>query len=533
MQHFLCATMTTKTTTSTTTTTTTNMTTTRSTNRHRRCRSSVPMRTSRVKFPTVAVLLVAVVLAMTSSGDVSCISSCVAWASSSEASVDEYGNVVVETADDVVPPGKKKPFLPEEPEERDDPQEDDDDDEPPLPSEQLSISISNSSPYRVDIYWDDGQYGALLATLSPGESTALHSFLGHSFFVTRHGVKEALFVADERLVFAVSRRRQRFVVPAAAAPSADPCQDRFSVCASQAASGGCLRSPGWMIVHCCRSCDPHLNSSELIDPKVRCSAERLNTPPPIWKAGDLNAMFESWVANRTALEEAYGFRVLSSPDPERDGATWEGAKTGSPWVVVLDDFLTEREVADLIRGGELEGYERSTDQGASNALGEMEKVVSKTRTSSNAWCMHQCERLEGVRTATRKIEEITGIPQTNYESFQLLSYAPDQFYRSHHDSSRTDPSPPGPRILTFFLYLTDVAQGGETHFTKLGLSVRPKKGRALVWPSVLNDDPTYWDDRMFHEAKDVVEGKKLAANHWIHLNDYRTPNEWGCTGSFS
>ena len=28
-------------------------------------------------------------------------------------------------------------------------------------------------------------------------------------------------------------------------------------------------------------------------------------------------------------------------------------------------------------------------------------------------------------------------------------------------------------------------------------------------------------------------GKKYAANHWIHLNDYEGPNRWGCTGSFS
>lgn len=125
------------------------------------------------------------------------------------------------------------------------------------------------------------------------------------------------------------------------------------------------------------------------------------------------------------------------------------------------------------------------------------------------------------------------IPSNNYESFQLLNYGPNQFYRSHHDSSMRDDTPPGPRILTFFLYLSDVEEGGETHFNKLGLSVKPKKGRALVWPSVIDKDPTFWDSRMYHEAKDVIKGEKLAANHWIHLNDYVTPNKWGCTGSFS
>ena len=114
----------------------------------------------------------------------------------------------------------------------------------------------------------------------------------------------------------------------------------------------------------------------------------------------------------------------------------------------------------------------------------------------------------------------------------LLKIAKNQFYRSHHDSSNNkDDSPAGHRILTFFLYLSDVEEGGETYFNRLGLAVKPKLGRALVWPSVLNDQPNRWDPRMFHEAKDVIKGTKYAANHWIHLNDYVTPNIWGCTGT--
>ena len=409
--------------------------------------------------------------------------------------------------------------------------------EQPIPADKkLNVHISNQSPHRVDIYWDDGQYGHAVATLNPQQTGTVNSYVSHSFFVTRHGVKEGLFVDvdtpdEKRLVFHVEKDNQQFIVPQDAAPSNDVCQDWFSICPAQARNGGCQRSPGWMIVHCCKSCDPHLNSKELIDPSKRCSKAHLKTPEPIWKAGDLNKMFDSWFHNSTL--ETLGFQVLSAPDCLKYNASWEGCKDGSPWVVTFDNFLTDHEVADLILGGELEGYERSTDQGAANALGEQEKIVSTTRTSSNAWCMHSCERLAGVRSASVKIEDVTAIPKQNYESFQLLNYGPNQFYRPHHDSSMRDTSPPGPRILTFFLYLSDVEEGGETHFNKLGLSVKPKKGRALVWPSVIDSDPSFWDKRMYHEAKDVIKGKKLAANHWIHLNDYITPNEWGCTGSFS
>ena len=159
-------------------------------------------------------------------------------------------------------------------------------------------------------------------------------------------------------------------------------------------------------MHCCKSCDPYLNSRELIDPKKRCSKEFLNTTDPVWGVGDLNRMFERWVKDESLNE--LGFRVLSAPDCKRYHAEWEGCTDGNPWVVVFDNFLNDREVADLIRGGEMEGYERSTDQGEANALGEQEKIVSRTRTSSNAWCMHSCERLGGVQSATRKIEDVTG-----------------------------------------------------------------------------------------------------------------------------
>ncbi len=38
-----------------------------------------------------------------------------------------------------------------------------------------------------------------------------------------------------------------------------------------------------------------------------------------------------------------------------------------------------------------------------------------------------------------------------------------------------------------------------------------------MWSSVMNDDPTRTDARMFHEAKEVLKGTKYAANHWSEL----------------
>ena len=86
----------------------------------------------------------------------------------------------------------------------------------------------------------------------------------------------------------------------------------------------------------------------------------------------------------------------------------------------------------------------------------------------------------------------------------------------------------GVRILTVYLYLNDVEAGGGTNFDKLGITVMPKRGRALFWPSVLNDDPNEADDRTTHQALPVEAGIKYGTNAWFHMHDYKTPHSKNC-----
>jgi prolyl 4-hydroxylase len=89
-------------------------------------------------------------------------------------------------------------------------------------------------------------------------------------------------------------------------------------------------------------------------------------------------------------------------------------------------------------------------------------------------------------------------------------------------------------ICLRFLYLSDVEEGGETSFPYLDIAVKPKRGRALLWPSVLDKNGlTEQDGRTHHQALPVIRGLKFAANAWLHSHDYMVANRWGCTGSFS
>ena len=111
---------------------------------------------------------------------------------------------------------------------------------------------------------------------------------------------------------------------------------------------------------------------------------------------------------------------------------------------------------------------------------------------------------------------------------QVLRYQPGQFYREHHDQNSPRYSAWGPRLYTFFMYLSDVESGGETRFTKLNISVTPRKGAAILWPSVLSHDPWTMEQLTYHEAVAVTAGEKYAANFWIHMFEFQKMLQNGC-----
>ena len=251
---------------------------------------------------------------------------------------------------------------------------------------------------------------------------------------------------------------------------------------------------------------------------------------PALTPGGVEAFFQSLL-----VSQEYNVTIHSRPggDPDLTKDVADG-----PWVATLADFVTEEDGRNILATVSSQ-FARSTDQGSVDKYGEQSKIVSKSRTSENAWCTGHCESHPSTVEVMSRIEKVTGIPTENYESFQVLRYQLGQEYRAHHDMSRTDNRLAcGPRVYTFFLYLSDVEEGGETEFplikrpSGISVKVKPTRGTALVWPSVKNDDPTAQDPRTRHAALPVIKGTKFAANAWIHQFDYSEPNIWGCTGAF-
>jgi prolyl 4-hydroxylase len=303
------------------------------------------------------------------------------------------------------------------------------------------------------------------------------------------------------------------------------CLNRHELCTFWAVIGECDNNKAYMTTNCAPACQ----TCHMIDFQARCPPIPSHMQQPALTPGQLDAMFIRIVTtapgNQTDTSvnpdlPPYTVYIHSSPDDN-----------GRPWVITLDDFVTNEEADALIQHCYEEGYKRSEDVGKPNFDGSYDSVQSEGRTSENAWCsaFQKCRWKEVPNRILERISLVTGIPANNSEDLQLLKYESGQFYRQHHDYiGHQRERNCGPRILTFFLYLSDVEAGGGTNFPSLGLTIQPKRGRALLWPSVLNDAPMNKDRRMEHQALPVERGTKFAANAWLHMYDYVTPQERGC-----
>jgi len=210
--------------------------------------------------------------------------------------------------------------------------------------------------------------------------------------------------------------------------------------------------------------------------------------------------------------------------------------SNDPPIIVFDSFTSHEEADAFIQYGQGK-YLRSTGL-ETKKDGTYGSVETSIRTSANTWCQDpKCLENEHVKNVTNRVSLVTKVPENNFEYAQLLHYhACDHedskncsFYKRHHDYIPQDlHKNQGVRIYTCFIYLNDVKEGGFTVFDS-GISVQPKKGRAVLWPSVLNEFPHRQDTRTHHEAKPVLKGEKYAANFWVHQYDFKDAHTRGCT----
>jgi len=167
-----------------------------------------------------------------------------------------------------------------------------------------------------------------------------------------------------------------------------------------------------------KSCAPACKSCEYLSFEHRCPLKP-DTPNP-WSAGDLNAMFVR-LTNEPYLS-LYETKILSSPE-----------MNGGPWIITMENVVSEMEANTLIELGAIEGYERSADVGKLKPDGSFEDDINPGRTSTNAWCTEDCLQNQTALAIVERLSQITGINETNSEYLQMLRYEEGQHYQVHHD----------------------------------------------------------------------------------------------------
>lgn len=121
-----------------------------------------------------------------------------------------------------------------------------------------------------------------------------------------------------------------------------------------------------------------------------------------------------------------------------------------------------------------------------------------------------------LRSIKRKIADLSGSPVDHQETLQVTHYYPHTFYSPHLDAlPGSDPgvAAGNNRESTVLIYLNDDYTGGATRFPRIGVSIVPERGKAVLFTNLKPDGRP--NPIAPHEAKIVLSGEKWVVNQWI------------------
>ncbi|MCX2976976.1 2OG-Fe(II) oxygenase [Candidatus Marimicrobium litorale] len=175
---------------------------------------------------------------------------------------------------------------------------------------------------------------------------------------------------------------------------------------------------------------------------------------------------------------------------------------------VLDDFLDSEECARLMA--------LIASQLHDSYIAATNEEDESFRTSSTC----DMGRLDDpfVKEIDARICRMLGVDSSYGEVIQGQHYSVGQEFKAHTDYFEADQydkyaTAMGQRTYTFFIYLNNVEEGGETEFESLDLVVRPRQGSAIVWNNLdANGIP---NPNTIHRAHPVRRGEKYVITKWF------------------
>jgi len=192
-----------------------------------------------------------------------------------------------------------------------------------------------------------------------------------------------------------------------------------------------------------------------------------------------------------------------------------------PYIVKIKNFLTSREVKELVKLAEKNGFERS------NIVIDNKLIYDEMRTSKTSYLLEDgCpyKYSKNIENLIKRICYLMDCKREQIEGLMCVKYEGGEYFETHVDFFSTDDvdllEDAGNRIFTFFAYLNNVdrGEGGETEFPQLEIKSRPVKGDAIGWWNFVRGEKKR---NTLHRGLPPTEGHiKYGLNIWIREKSF-------------
>jgi prolyl 4-hydroxylase len=145
-------------------------------------------------------------------------------------------------------------------------------------------------------------------------------------------------------------------------------------------------------------------------------------------------------------------------------------------------------------------------------------LSNNSRESQQCWLTDDNPIIKDISERVKQYTNTRG----QQEQLQVVNYPVGGFFSPHYDACEGDESycsrmngDDGPRLLTVLFYLNDNFEGGETIFPRINKSVKPEKGKAVIFRNV--DDNGVIIKQALHGGEPIKSGEKWIANKWVRI----------------
>lgn len=183
-----------------------------------------------------------------------------------------------------------------------------------------------------------------------------------------------------------------------------------------------------------------------------------------------------------------------------------------PEIRIYENFLTPDESLKLYN------HDWKFNRSSGYDFASAKNKVSDYRTSQTTIDDGTCQFLTDRAVKTLKLD-FPSLSQKHFETPQIQMYSEGEQYREHCDffNYPSTQHTENDRVATLIIYLNDDFEGGNTTFTHLAKTVRPRQGSALYFRYDYGFEINYLT---MHSGDPVNSGCKKIITLWMRENPW-------------